>query len=70
LNFKIPGASAGRLGGKLKEINACFDKNNNAWFSANSKGDHGWEEVPYWLKGYGNLDLSLQGKDALCFDRA
>ena len=22
-------------------------------------GDHGWEEVPYWLKGYGNLAYIL-----------
>ncbi len=48
------------LTGKLGEISAWLDKNNNAWFSGNGQGDHGWEEVPYWLKGYGNLGYILQ----------
>ena len=48
------------LTGKLGEISAWLDKNNNAWFSGNGKGDHGWEEVPYWLKGYGNLGYILK----------
>ena len=47
------------LTGKLGEISAWLDKNNNAWFSGNGKGDHGWEEVPYWLKGYGDLGYIL-----------
>lgn len=25
-----------------------------------SGGDHGWEEVPYWLKGYGDLAYILK----------
>lgn len=48
------------LTGKLGEISAWLDKTNNAWYSGNGKGDHGWEEVPYWLKGYGNLGYILQ----------
>ncbi len=48
------------LTGKLGEISAWLEKDNNAWFSGNGKGDHGWEEVPYWLKGYGNLGYILQ----------
>ena len=48
------------LTGKLSDISAWLDKNNNAWFSGNGKGDHGWEEVPYWLKGYGNLGYVLK----------
>jgi Beta-L-arabinofuranosidase, GH127 len=47
------------LTGKLGEISAWLDKNNNAWYSGNGQGDHGWEEVPYWLKGYGNLGYIL-----------
>lgn len=50
------------LTGQLGEISAWLDKNNNAWFSSNGKGDHGWEEVPYWLKGYGNLGYLLNDK--------
>ncbi|MFT4017661.1 MAG: glycoside hydrolase family 127 protein [Agriterribacter sp.] len=48
------------LTGELGNISAWLDKNNNAWFSGNGQGDHGWEEVPYWLKGYGDLAYLLQ----------
>src|SRR6478609_10374172 len=47
------------LTGHLGEISAWLEKINNAWFSGNGQGDHGWEEVPYWLKGYGNLGYIL-----------
>lgn len=47
------------LTGQLGEISAWLEKNNNAWFSGNGQGDHGWEEVPYWLKGYGDLGYIL-----------
>ncbi len=45
------------LTGHLGEISAWLEKDNNAWLTAG--GDHGWEEVPYWLKGYGNLAYTL-----------
>jgi hypothetical protein len=48
------------LTGELGNISAWLDKKNNAWFSGNGKGDHGWEEVPYWLKGYGDLGYILK----------
>ncbi len=47
------------LTGHLGEISAWLEKNNNAWLSTEGKGNHGWEEVPYWLKGYGNLAYIL-----------
>ncbi len=47
------------LTGHLGEISAWLDKKNNAWYSGNGTGDHGWEEVPYWLKGYGDLGYVL-----------
>ncbi|MDQ2720202.1 MAG: glycoside hydrolase family 127 protein [Bacteroidota bacterium] len=50
------------LTGQLGEISAWLDKKNNAWFSGNGQGDHGWEEVPYWLKGYGDLGYLLKDK--------
>lgn len=46
------------LTGKLGEISAWLEKNDNAWLK--SGGEHGWEEVPYWLKGYGNLAYILK----------
>lgn len=45
------------LTGKLGEISAWLEKDNNAWLVKG--GDHGWEEAPYWLKGYGNLAYIL-----------
>lgn len=48
------------LTGHLGEISAWLDKNNNAWLT--KSGDHGWEEVPYWLKGYGDLAYILNDK--------
>ena len=48
------------LTGHLNEISAWLEKNNNAWLT--TQGDHGWEEVPYWLKGYGNLAYILKDK--------
>lgn len=46
------------LTGKLGEISAWLEKKDNAWLL--SGGKHGWEEVPYWLKGYGNLAYILE----------
>jgi hypothetical protein len=53
------------LTGKLGEISAWLEKKNNAWFSGTGKGDHGWEEVPYWLKGYGDLGYILNDKSII-----
>lgn len=41
------------LCGHLGEISAWLEKDHNAWLSEG--GDHGWEEVPYWLRGYADL---------------
>lgn len=38
--------------GHLTEISPFLKKENNAWLSKEGIGDHGWEEAPYWLKGY------------------
>ena len=46
------------LTGHLGEISAWLEKKDNAWLM--SGGQHGWEEVPYWLKGYGNLAYILK----------
>lgn len=51
------------LNGQLGEISAWLDKNNNAWLTKG--GDHGWEEVPYWLKGYSDLAYVLGDKAML-----
>ncbi|MDR1335704.1 MAG: glycoside hydrolase family 127 protein [Tannerella sp.] len=47
------------LAGHLGEISAWLQKDGNAWLSPDGKGDYGWEEVPYWLKGYANTGYIL-----------
>lgn len=48
------------LTGHLGEISAWLNKKNNAWLNAG--GEYGWEEVPYWLKGYGNIGYILNDR--------
>ena len=50
------------LAGRLGEISAWLDKRDNAWLSEG--GSHGWEEVPYWLRGYANMAY-LSGNEAM-----
>lgn len=38
--------------GHLTEISSFLKKDNNAWLSPTGRGERGWEEVPYWLKGF------------------
>jgi hypothetical protein len=41
------------LCGHLGEISAWLEKKNNAWLTVG--GEHGWEEVPYWIRGYSDM---------------
>ncbi len=41
------------LNGKLGEISIWLQKEGNAWLTKG--GQWGWEEVPYWLRGYSSL---------------
>ena len=47
------------LCGHLGEVSAWLKKDGNAWLSKDGKGDFGWEEVPYWLRGYCDLGYIL-----------
>lgn len=38
--------------GHLTEISEFLKKENNSWLSKTGEGERGWEEVPYWLKGF------------------
>jgi hypothetical protein len=53
------------LSGHLGEISAWLQKDGNAWLNPDGKGDYGWEEVPYWLKGYANLGYILNDADMI-----
>ncbi|MBN1344090.1 MAG: glycoside hydrolase family 127 protein [Phycisphaerae bacterium] len=45
--------------GHLTEISKWCDPKRSAWISPKGEGDFGWEELPYWLKGYGDLGYVL-----------
>lgn len=47
------------LTGNLGEISIWLSKQDNAWLNKEGKGKYGWEELPYWLKGYGNIGYML-----------
>lgn len=51
------------LCGHLGEISAWLQKGNNAWLK--NGGEWGWEEVPYWLRGYGNMAYALHDETLL-----
>jgi hypothetical protein len=51
--------------GHLEEISQFLKHENNAWLSKTGEGERGWEEVPYWLKGYLNCALVLEDQDML-----
>ena len=58
---KMLGLQRDGLTGNLGEISIWLTKKNNAWLNKEGKGDYGWEELPYWLKGY--LDIAYMLKD-------
>jgi len=46
--------------GHLEEISKWCGFQDSAWASADGQGQFGWEELPYWLKGYGDLGYVLK----------
>ncbi len=49
---KILELQADGFHGHLTEISDFLKKEGNAWLSKEGVGQRGWEEVPYWLKGF------------------
>ena len=46
--------------GRLPEVSPWLEFATSAWANSAGKGQRGWEEAPYWLKGYGDLGYVLQ----------
>lgn len=53
------------LTGHLDEISIWLNKTDNAWLNKSGLGKYGWEELPYWLKGYGDIAYMLNNKRML-----
>ncbi|MBN9503401.1 MAG: hypothetical protein BGO01_01755 [Armatimonadetes bacterium 55-13] len=47
------------LAGHLGEISVWLTKQDNAWLNKDGVGKYGWEEVPYWLRGYARIAYAL-----------
>lgn len=54
--------------GHLTDISKWCRYDGNAWVSPNGEGESGWEEVPYWLRGY--IDLGYVLEDRRIIDEA
>lgn len=48
--------------GRLTELSQFCKYDGNAWTSPDGAGKYGWEEAPYWLKGYIDLGYVLGDK--------
>lgn len=48
--------------GRLAEISRWCREPDNAWLSPKGEGSLGWEEFPYWLKGF--VSLAFTTKDS------
>ncbi len=45
--------------GRLQEISPWLNFDKSSWAHREGEGRFGWEEMPYWLKGYGDLGYLL-----------
>jgi hypothetical protein len=45
--------------GRLTELSKWCQAEGNAWLSPEGHGHSPWEELPYWLKGFGDLGYVL-----------
>lgn len=53
---------AGGMSGRLMEISPWCKFENSAWASPTGVGANGWEELPYWLKGFTSLGYVLDNE--------
>jgi hypothetical protein len=51
--------------GRLAEISPWLGFERSAWADKEGKGEAGWEEMPYWLKGFGDLGYVLNDESLI-----
>ena len=51
--------------GHLAEISPWLNFQKSAWADKQGRGENGWEEMPYWLKGYGDLGYVLKDETVM-----
>jgi hypothetical protein len=55
--------------GHLSEISKWCNAEVSAWMSPDGQGEYGWEELPYWLKGFGDLGYVLRDERVIAAAR-
>ena len=55
----------GGFSGKLEEISQFCKFDGSGWTSPTGQGRYGWEEVPYWLRGYVDLGYVLGDREVI-----
>lgn len=53
------------LTGNLGDISVWLTREGNAWLSPEGAGKYGWEEVPYWLRGYARIGYILNDQGVI-----
>src|SRR5579859_4105105 len=51
--------------GHLEEISKWCKLRDSAWAASDGQGEFNWEELPYWLKGYGDLGYVLNNQEII-----
>ena len=47
------------MNGNLEQLSPWLDFSKSSWTDPQGRGRFGWEEFPYWIKGYGDLGYVL-----------
>ena len=50
------------MDGNLEQLSPWLDFSKSSWTDPQGRGRYGWEEFPYWIKGYGDLGYVLGDK--------
>jgi Beta-L-arabinofuranosidase, GH127/F5/8 type C domain len=58
---------ANGMEGRLPEVSRWLKLDGNGWIDPKAKG--GWEELPYWLKGFGDLGYVLRDEKIIAAAR-
>jgi hypothetical protein len=68
LRHQLQLEAAGMVG-RLAEISPWLNFSKSSWAAADGSGNYGWEEMPYWLKGCGDLAYVLKDDKLLAETR-
>lgn len=58
LRFQLTAEASGMVG-RLQEISPWCKFEESAWADPQGRGERGWEELPYWLRGFTDLGYIL-----------